>query len=357
MAMQTYALTPGRIEKYKGRILAHAVPLEVIGRAGRQEKLPKNSSKTYVARRWLPYGATTSNPNQFFQSATATDRTNTLINAHLTSEGVTPSPESIVPQDVTVVMKQYSCLYGLTDQMTDLYEDDAPSAMKEQIGERITLVNEQIVFGELKASTNQFYGGTGTTRVTVNGPITLNMIRKMVRSMRANHGMPVTSILKASGNYGTDAVASGFFVYGHTDLAADIRDLPNFTPVEKYASGSPVPNEIGKCEEFRFVLSPDFPSLQDQGAAIGTWAGTGSAYSTTGTSMDVYQFIVLAKDAFSQISLRGKESVDITFLPPNQKDKSDPLGQRGYAGAIWYKAAMLENSGWCAVGNVGVKSL
>lgn len=356
MGMQTYALTPARIDKYKGRILSHAVPLEVISRAGRQEKLPKNSSKTYVARRWLPYGATTSNPNQFFQNATG-DRSAALLQSHLTSEGVTPAPESIVPQDVTVVMKQYSCLYGLTDQMTDMYEDDAPSAMKEQIGERITLVNEQIVYGELKASTNQFYGGTGTNRATVNGPITLNMIRKMVRAMNANHGKAVTTILKPSGNFGTDAVASGYFVYSHTDLASDIRDLPNFTPVEKYASGSPVPNEIGKCEEFRFVVSPDFPSLQDAGAAVGTWVGSGSGSSTTGTSLDVYQFIVLAKDAFSQISLRGKESVDITFLPPNQKDKSDPLGQRGYAGAIWYKAAMLENSGWASVGNCGVKSL
>lgn len=357
MGMQTYALTQARIDKYKGRILSHAIPQEVLGRAGRQEKMPKNASKTYIARRWLPYGATTSNPNQFFQTSTTTDRTNALIQAHQTSEGVTRAPESIVPQDVTVVMKQYSCLYGLTDQMADLYEDDAPSAMKEQIGERITLVNEQIVYGELKASTNQFYGGTGTTRATVNGPISLNMIRKMVRSMRANHGMSVTSLLKASGNYGTEAVGAGFFVYGHTDLAADIRDLPNFTPVEKYASGTPIPNEIGKCEEFRFVLSPDLPSIQDAGAAIGTWTGTGSAFSTTGTSMDVYQFVVLAKDAFSQISIRGKDSVDITFLPPSQKDKSDPLGQRGYAGAIWYKAAMLENNGWCAVGNVGVKSL
>jgi N4-gp56 family major capsid protein len=355
--MQTYALTPARIDKYKGRILSHAIPMEVLSRAGRQEKMPKNSSKTYIARRWLPYGATTSNPNQFFQTSTATDRTNALIQAHQTSEGVTRAPESIVPQDVTVVMKQYSCLYGLTDQMNDLYEDDAPSAMKEQIGERVTLVNEQIIYGELKASTSQYYGGTGTTRATVNGPITLNMIRKMTRAMKSNHGVAVSTLLKPSANYGSDAVGAGYFVYGHTDLEADIRDLPNFTPVEKYASGSPLPNEIGKCESFRFILSPDLPSIQDAGAAIATWTGTGAAYSTTGASMDVYQFIVLAKDAFSQISIRGKESIDITFLPPNQKDKSDPLGQRGYAGAIWYKAAMLENSSWCAVGNCGVKSL
>jgi len=356
MSMQTYTLNPGRINKYKGRILSHAVPTEVLSRAGRQEKMPANSSDTYVARRWIPFGGTSSAPNQFFQNGTG-DRSSAIIQAHQTAEGITPNPESITPMDVTVVLKSYSCLYGLTDKMQDLYEDDAPSAMKEQIGERITLVNEQIIYGELKASTNQFYGGSGTTRATVNGPITLGIVRKMVRSLNANHGKSVTSVLKASGNYGTDAVGAGYFVYGHTDLASDIRDLPNFTPVEKYASGTPMPNEIGKCEEFRFILSPDLPSIQDGGAAVANWLGSGSGYSTSASNLDVYQFIVLAKDAFSQIAVRGKESLDVTFIPPNQKDKSDPLGQRGYAGAKWYKAAMLENAGWCAVGNVGAKSL
>ena len=58
MAMQNFALTPGRINKFKGQILAHAVPAEVLGRTGRQIPMPKNNSDTYVARRWLPYGAT-----------------------------------------------------------------------------------------------------------------------------------------------------------------------------------------------------------------------------------------------------------------------------------------------------------
>lgn len=356
MTVHAYPLTPGRINKYKGRILSHAVPMERLSRAGRQEKMPKNNSDTYVARRWVPFGATTANPNQFFADGTG-DRTSALLAAHQTSEGVTPSPESILPQDVTVVLKQYSCLYGLTDKMNDLYEDDAPSAMKEQIGERVSLVNEQVIYGELKASTNQFYGGSGTTRATVNGPITLALVRRIAKSLQANHGKPVNKALKASGNFGTDSVAEGYTVYCHTDLEPDIRDMPNFTPAEKYASGTPMDGEIGKVERFRFITSPDFPSIQDAGAAIATWVGGGSGYSTTGANLDVYQFVVMAQDAFSQIAVRGKESIDITFIPPNQKDKSDPLGQRGYAGAIWWKAAMVENNGWMAVGNVGATDL
>lgn len=351
MTMQTFALSTGRLNKYKGQILKHAVPLEVLAKGGRQIKMPKNNSKTYVARRWLPYGASTSQPNQFFSNASG-DRGNAMVQAHQTQEGVTGVPESITPQDVTVVMNQYSCLYGFTDQTYDFYEDDIPQNMIEQVGERTTLVNEMIVYGALKACTNQFYGGTGTSRATVNGAISLGFLRRIAKSLMANHGKMVTSVLNASNQFGTDAVAPGYVVYCHTDLESDIRDLPNFIPAEKYASGKPMPNEIGKCERFRFVTSPDLPSIQDGGAAIGT---TG-LYSTTGTNLDVYQIVVTAADAWSQIALRGKDSLDPTFLPPGQKSKSDPHGQRGYAGTIWYKAVMIENDGWMAIGNVGHKT-
>ena len=353
MTMQTFGLSQGRINKFKGQILKHAVPQECLSRAGRQVSFPENNSDTYVARRWLPYGATASAPNTFFGTTTAVDRGNQIVQAHQTAEGITPTPDNITPQDVTVVMKQYSCLYGWTDKTAGLYEDDIPAAMKEQIGERVTLVNEMIVFGELKAGTNQFYGGTGTSRATVNGGITLPMIRKMAKSLMANHGKMVTSVLKASALYGTDPVAGGFLVYVSTDLEPDVRDLPNFIPAEKYASGTPMANELGKCERFRFITSPEFVPILDGGAAVGA---TG-LQSNLGTSADVYQFIVTADNSFSQIAVRGLSNLSPTFLPTGQKSKSDPHGQRGYAGTTWWKATMRENEGWIGIGNVGAKNL
>ena len=355
MAVQTFTLTPGRINKFKGQILAHAVPEEILGRTGRQIPMPKNQSDTYVARRWLPYGATAttaSTQNQFFQNGTG-DRGNVIVQAHQVQEGVTPAPDSIVPFDITVVMQQYSCLYGFTDKTYDLYEDDIPKAMIEQVGERVTFVNEMIIYGALRACTNQYFGGGGTTIATTAGAITLGMVRKIAKNLQANHGKPVNKVLKPSANYGTDAVSDGYTVYCHTDLEPDIRDLPNFTPCEKYASGTPMPHEIGKCERFRFITHPDLPAIQDAGAAIGS---TG-LYSTSGTFIDVYPIIVTAQDAWGQIAVRGKDALNPTFLPPGEKSKSDPHGQRGYAGTIWWKAVMIENQGWMAIGFVGSKVL
>src|SRR3972149_3272680 len=114
MTSQTFALTPGRMNKYKGQILSHAVPMEVHGKAGPQVRFPKNNSDTYVARRWLPHGAIATDgntQNRFFQNGTG-NRDVAIVQAHQTQEGVTSTPTSIVPMDVTVVMQQYDCLYG-----------------------------------------------------------------------------------------------------------------------------------------------------------------------------------------------------------------------------------------------------
>lgn len=349
---QTFSLTPGRLNKYKGQILSHAVPAEVLSRQGRQVEMPKSQSDTYVARRFLPYGSTTANPNIFFPTATG-DRGNVIVQAHLTQEGVTPSPESIVPMDVTTVVQQYSCLYGFSDKTFYLYEDDIPKEMIKQVGERIALVNELINWGTLRSCTNAFYGGTGTTQATVNGAVTLGFLRKITKSLQANHAKPVNSVLKPSQLYGTDAVAEGYTIFCHTDMEPDIRDLPGFVPGEKYASGKPMEHEIGKVERMRFITSPDLPSFQDAGAAI---AGL-NLYSTSGSNIDVYPIVIVAQDAWSQLAVRGLSSLDPTYLPPGQKSKSDPFGQRGYAGSIWWKAALVENNGWMAVGYVGLKNL
>lgn len=356
MSANTF-LTPARLGKFKGDILTHAMRNEVLGRGGRQVSMPKNSSDTYVARRVIPYGATASNPNQFFQNAAATvDRGNAMVQAHQTQEGVTSTPDSISFMDVTTVIQQYDCLYMWTDKTAELHEDDIPKFAVEQVGERVGLVNEMILWGVLRSCTNQFYGGTAvTSRADVSGKLTLAMVRKMTKSLSANHAKMVNSTLKASGDFATAPVEAGFFVYGHTDLAPDIRDMPGFIHVKEYATGTPMPGELGAVEDFRFILSPDLPCIQ--GGASAVTASTYGLQASVDTHPDVYQLIVAGKDAWSQLSVRGLSSLDPTYLPTGKKDKGDPHGQRGYAGTLWYKAAAVENDGWLAIANVGVSAL
>ena len=344
MATFTTGAPANRIDKLKGEILAHAIPAEVLGITGMQRQQPKNSSKTVVYRRYLPFGAAATNFN-------TANRPLAVAAAHELTEGVTPSASSLIPQDVTVTLKQYGCLYGLTDQVADTYEDDVPAEMKKHCGERVGLVREMIRYGVLKAAANVFYAG-GAARALVSSKITLNLLRRVSRSLQANHSKKITGILAPSANIATQSVEAAYLVFVHSDAEADIRDLAGFTHVADYGTRKPVsPMELGSCENFRFITSPELAPYAAAGVAIGA-----TGLSGTG-NVDVYPFIMTGEDAWGQLALRGMDAIDPTYIPPGTKDKSDPLGQRGYIGAKFYMQATVLNDGWMAVVEAGVSAL
>src|ERR1700687_4841068 len=293
MGTQTFLSPLGRINKLKGEILAHAVPVECLGITGDNRDIGKNVGDTVIYRRWLPFGGATTNSstiNQWVVSAAA----------HITQEGVTPPSDTLTPQDIPVTLNQYSCLYMYTDKTADLYEDDVPAEMKKQTGERMGLVREMIKYGALKAGTNAFFAG-GTSLATVSSAITYNLLSKVARSLLANHAKTITRVLSASPNFNTAPVEAAFLVFIHTDGEHDIRLLPGFKEVVAYGQRKPVHEmEIGALGRFRFIVSPELASTADSGAAIGA---TG-LFSTTGVNIDVYPMLVVAENAWGDVALR-----------------------------------------------------
>jgi N4-gp56 family major capsid protein len=142
----------------------------------------------------------------------------------------------------------------------------------------------------------------------------------------------------------------------HTDADADIRDLPGFIHVADYGQRTLINEyELGSCEEFRFVCSPELAAYAD--AATSTVAATAGLFSTTGTNPDVYPFIVCGEDAVFDVAVRGLNSFDVTHIPHSKTEKSDPLGQRGYVGASFWSAVLIVNGGWMGVIEAGVSTL
>lgn len=345
MAGATLQSPAQRIGKLKGEILAHAQPIEVLQLGIGAKRMPKNKGDTVVYRRWLPYGATAAEPNKWSVDAVA----------HVLQEGATPAADTLVPQDVPAQIEQYGCLYLVTDKHMDLHEDGAemPAEFKKQIGERCGLVREMIRYGVLKSCTNRFYAG-GSSRGAVDEAISLPLLRKVVRGLKANHAKMVTSILSPSPNFATAPVEAGYMVFCHTDLENDIRELPGFRETAAYGQRKTLSeHEIGSVESFRFILSPELAPYLGAGASVG---GTGLV-SVGGSNVDVYPIVVTAQDAAFDLALRGASSIDPTWIPPGSKDKNDPLGQRGYAGAKFYSAAFIGNNGWMAVAEVGASEL
>lgn len=345
MATQSYNTEGQRIGKYKGQILAHAIPQEVSGRFGVKKEIPKNSGDTIILRRWLPAGATASSPNIW-----AVDPVK-----HTIQEGVTPTAETIKPQDIQATLQEIGVVYRYTNRVADLYEDDVPSEIIQLTGERMGLVQELMRLGVLRACPNAFYAGGVLSRASIVSKITPNLLRKVARSLNTNLARRITSVLDASPKVNTYPIEAAYVVLCHSDSEADLRtELPGFKHVSEYGQRQSIhENELGSWEQFRFICTPHMPIYLAGGGAVGA---TGLV-SVGAVSVDVYPMIVLSQESYGDVALRGKSSLSVGHQPASQKTKDDPLGQRGVISASTYYTAVRLNDLQMAVVEVGVTAL
>jgi len=314
-------------------MLSHAEPILVLSKFGQNKPLPKNTADNVKFRRPIPFPVSTT----------------PLV------EGAAPTSQQMLYEDVPVAMGQYGGVCQISDRVDDMAEDpvlkDAAMLSGEQAAETI----EMVTYGAIKGGINVFYAlGTNTLRTQVNSVISLSRIRAITRNLRANRGKSVTSMLSSSENYATKAIEGGFIAFGHTDIEADIRNLPGFTPVSQYGSREPLcPEEAGSVENVRFILSP----LLVPWVNAGGLAATNTTVSTAGTNSDVYPLLVIAKEAFGLVPLKGSKAITPTVLNPGIPSKSDPLGQMGYVGWKTYFAAKILNENWIARLEIAVSSI
>ena len=333
MSTQKYSTDPSRNLLYAElKMLKHAEPIIVLGKFGDQKEHPLNKTDTVVFRRLKPFNA---NANET-PNITAAD--------FVTSEGVTPTANTISYTDVTSSLSQYAVLFKFSSKAQLLYEDNIPDDMAKLTGETMGEVAELIAYGQVKAGSSVIYAN-GDTRAGLNTAISLNKLRQAARTLENNRGKKVTTAIKSGPDFGVSSVEEAYIVFIHTDQSSDIRDIAGFTKRVDYGSAiKPVhAREIGAVEEFRFVTSPLFASYLAAGAA-----DDDTMVSAGGSNNDVYPAIVMAESAWGHISLKGHGYTGIspTIIPSNVKDHANPSGMFGFVGADFWLSCVRLNENW-----------
>lgn len=356
MPGQVYATQAGRLEKYKGRILAKAQKKEMLTKLGSMEPFPQNVSQTIEWMRFLPYGGV---DNEWMAAGGDT----AFINKHLIQEGVTPSPDSISWTTFSTTLQEIGCLYSYSNRLRYLHEEgvEIPREMEDQAAARLALCREMMIYGELKSCTNVFYGGTGTSIATVNGPPTKAMFQNISRALLGKHATTINQMLKSGPNFGMQSVNASWPVYCHTDMEKTFENIPGFTKVQDYGSNALLDPEfeIGAIGRFRIIVNPLLTYQVGAGAVVGSAV---SGFTPKGsTNIDVYPLIIIGRgmgggDAFGQVPLRGFDSIKADHFPPSERSKIDPLGQRGYVAACTWQAQAILNDAWMAVAYVGTEA-
>lgn len=308
-------------------MLSHAEPIIVLGNFGEKKQMPQNKTDTLVFRRVVPI------------DAGANGAPSITANNYILSEGVTPNAGTITYQDVSVTLQHYGVLRKITKKAELMYEDNIPKDMTKVVGEHMGSLSELIHYGVVKGGTSVIYAN-GASRSAVTSVISIGKLRQAARNLESAHAMRVTKRLKPSVNFGTSAVAPAYLVFIHTDLSADFRGIPGFTPVEEYGTFKPAHDrELGKVEEFRIITSPYFKPFLGAG-------GASSTVLNTAGNADVYPVLVMAEEAWGSVALKGFGSVDPTYLPAKQKNHANPMGQFGYVGADFFTASVRLNENW-----------
>jgi len=329
MAQTIYGDISQRTAGYASKkMLEHAEPILILSKFADNKPLPKNTADNIKFRRPVPFAPATT----------------PLV------EGVSPTARKMVYADVNVTLEQFGDVVGITDKVHDMNEDPVLADATLLCGEQAAETLEMILWGVIQGGTSVFYGNASDgARTDVNDPISIGRIRSITRAIKSARGKPINQMLAPSVNIGTVPIEGGYVCVAHTDCDADIRALPGFKTTAEYGSRKVLcPEELGSVENVRFITTPLLEPIADSGSL------TVNGMLSSGTKVDVYPMIFLAKNAFGASALKGMNAIAPKVLNPGIPRGADALGQRGTVGWITHFAGVRLNETWMARLEVGV---
>jgi N4-gp56 family major capsid protein len=314
----------------------------VLRKFGQSKPVPRNKGANVTFRRVNPW-------NMASNGAPGTIDPATLQLA----EGVNPPTYSITYTDVSATLKHYGIAFKYSQDVELLYEDKVASDITRQVGQVMADMLEYLTYNVLKGGTVVDYADSASARTDVNDPISIEQLRRIARTLYNARASMVTTKIDAGMKYATAPIEAGWIVFAHTDMAADIRDLPGFKHQIEYAADKKVAyGEIGAVEEFRFILNPMFAAFAGGGSAT----INGMKSSAGSPNVDVYPFLVIGEDAFGHVALKGFDAVK-PVIHPATPSKADTFGQWGVVGAQTWAAPVRLNENFMVRGEAGVTAL
>lgn len=323
------ALTPANIPAILQKmVLDRAHTFERISVGFDNRTIDKNSGSAVILTRWV----------------------NAAISTVPEPEGQNPATQALGQEQFTGNVQRYSVAFATSTLNADLNPLNWLEGQRDVMMDQIKGTRERIRWNAALSGTNVIYNSPAiTSRVTVNGVITLGRLQKAVQSIEAAKGMTFTTDSKGSTKVGSSPTEAGFYCFAHTNAHPDIRNLPGFTKRAEMTGEYP-PGTFGCVDNIVFVTSPEFVPFLGAGAATTTLLATGG-------NTDVYAFVVVGKGALTSIKLGGggKDGYgNLEVYVLGDADKSDYTNSRKIIAAAWYDLSMLTSNDWAVRIECGV---
>lgn len=334
MAVTAYgSISPTQAAYSAKTLLERAVPFMLLEHSGTGQLKPlpaNNTNQINFRRHKLTAVASQIGANGEVLTAGA-------LTAFTLSEGATPTELGTSMENVNVTLAQYGAVVGISDVTEDTHIDDVLTEYMGILGENAGQVIEAMRWIGIAGGVSGTFlsqdtaGVAAATEAAIKIPVTAAEFRAAVRSIRANHGRPVTKTLKSDVRYGTQAVEQSFVAIMHSDLEGTLRKQlgANFTPVADYGTNAtPLQGEFGNFENVRFLSSSLLGKRPGAGAVVAT---APDLFSDNAVNVNLYDILVFGADAWAGVALKGEFAVTPSMHRATVSD-SDPLAQRSKAG-------------------------
>ena len=300
---------------YDRNLLERALPTLLYGMFGQSRPLPKNLGDRITFRRYasLP------------------------INTTQLTEGVTPAGKTLSASEIYATMGQYGDYVMITDKLLDMGLDPILMEAGDLLGEQAGLTIDTLHRNVLLAGTSVRFADGVAARINVAKAPQLKDIQSITRTLNGNNAKKIREQVNAGVKVTTSPLRAAYMGITHTDAQQDWEAIDGFTPVEKYSNQTEVmETEIGEIKGVRLIATTNAGLVADAGADKGTLV------STTGTKADVYQTLIMAKNAFGLVPLQ-KGGIENIIKKAQSSGTSDALNQRNTSGWKTYTPAKILN--------------
>jgi N4-gp56 family major capsid protein len=284
------SLSPSMQTYYDKKLLNRLLANHVFGQFAQKRPIPKNGGKIINFR-------------QFTSLAAATTPL---------TEGATPAGNSLNVTEKTATIAQYGDFIEVSDVLDMTAIDPVLDETAELLGEQSAETLDVLVRDVIAAGTSVQYanGRTARNEITTGDNLTVNEIRKAVRTMKRNKVKPI------DGDY---------VLFVEPGTVYDLQSDAKWEEAAKYAGSKQIfTGEIGRLYGVRFIETPLAKVFPDSGADPD---GTGAL-----GPIDVYASIMVGKDAYGMVDVAGSGAVQNIVKPHGSAGTADPLNQRATSG-------------------------
>ena len=260
------------------------------------------------------------------------------------TDGVTPAANNITREKVAFRVAQFGDYVRYSDQL-DLFDvDNIKSQFIDILGDQAAHTLDAVVRDGIVGGTNVVFANGAADRAAVVAAGAAGAIAglpteadyaKAALRLRKAKAKKFKSALGANGNTATAGARDAYVCLVDPNSTNDLRYArnadgtlfyPNFLSIEQYPNATAAQEyEIGRMGDICFIES-------DQSAVDASGA------------RDVYLNIVFGKDAYCNVSVKGKGGTQTIIKPLGSSGTADPLDQRGTVGWKAYAGSRILNN-------------